>query len=92
MSDSQNSISANEMINKKPQEDPYSDIEDVPVFGSKKQLDDNQNQLFDEPSSFIQNKPPSLPLKENVDLLRKRIEQEILEEEGNIIMKKMNQA
>jgi hypothetical protein len=36
MSDSQNSISANEMINKKPQEDPYSDIEDVPVFGSKK--------------------------------------------------------
>jgi hypothetical protein len=33
-----------------------------------------------------------LPLKENVDLLRKRIEQEILEEEGNIIMKKMNQA
>ena len=38
------------MIRKKPQEDPYSDVEDVPVFGSKNQLNDkvNLNQEFDE--------------------------------------------
>ena len=64
------------MIRKKPQEDPYSDVEDVPVFGSKNQLNDkvNLNQEFDENQTFIHNKPPSLPQKENVDELRKRIE------------------